>query len=90
MDAIYSTCRGMGRKLEAALHAACDINGHERCAISLIEAGADVNVPASLERTPLWMAAKGRSYDLVKTLIDAGADVNFIPSYCPAACVNSS
>ena len=49
-----------------------------------------MNVPASLERTPLWMAAKGRSYDLVKALIDAGADVNFIPSYCPTAMLTAS
>ena len=47
----------------------------KRCAIGLIEAGADVNAPAD-GRIPLQMAANGKSYDLLKTLVDAGADVN--------------
>ena len=76
MEAICRMCREKGSTIQKALHAACT-EGHEHCAVPLIEAGADVNAPIGREKiTPLELAVFSRSPDLVDALINAGADVN--------------
>ena len=75
MDAICRVCRGNGRTIQQALNEACE-KGHGHCAVRLIEAGADVNGPADRDRIPLLIATRKMNYDLIKTLINAGADVN--------------
>jgi ankyrin repeat protein len=42
----------------------------------LIKAGADVNVPGPVSRYPLWNAAHSGDMEVVKLLLEAGADPN--------------
>ena len=75
MDGVCDACRGSGRTIQQAFHAACK-RKNESCALRLIEAGADVNAFASEDQNPLCMAVRGGMYRLTKILINAGADVN--------------
>ena len=83
MDAICNKCRGTGRTIQQAFNAACATTFHEHCAMILIEAGADVNVPCAEEISPLYVATHSRSYDLLKALINAGADINASSRHVP-------
>jgi len=48
--------------------------GCYKCAVSLVKAGADINLPSPDGVTPLIMAIDNFSYDIAKYLIEAGAD----------------
>lgn len=58
-----------------ALYIACE-TGSVELAKLLIDHGADVNLPVSWQRTPLFAANKGGYADIVKLLLDNGADPN--------------
>ena len=58
-----------------ALYIACEA-GNVELAKLLINRGADVNLPVSWQRTPLYAANKGRYADIVKLLLDSGANPN--------------
>ena len=49
---------------------------HEALALFLLERGADPNVPDSIGRTPLHAAVETGKADLVKALLEHGADPN--------------
>jgi cytochrome c len=58
-----------------ALYIACEA-GNLELAKLLIDRGADVNLPVSWQRTPLFAANKGGYADIVKLLLNNGADPN--------------
>jgi cytochrome c len=58
-----------------ALYIACEA-GNVELAKLLIDRGADVNLPVSWQRTPLFAANKGGYADIVKLLLSNGADPN--------------
>ena len=58
-----------------ALYIACE-DGNVELAKLLIDRGADVNLPVSWQRTPLFAANKGGYADIVKLLLNNGADPN--------------
>ena len=45
-------------------------------AVKLIEARADVNLPDRTGRTAIMAAASGGNADIIKKLVETGADVN--------------
>lgn len=51
-------------------------SGCYRCAVALVEAGADINRPNPDGITPLLNAIDARSFDIAMYLIDQGAKVN--------------
>ncbi len=60
--------------LTALLYAAR--SGCDRCAVSLVKAGADVNQPNPDGITPLINAIDNRSFDMAMFLLDKGANPN--------------
>ncbi len=56
-----------------ALYVASE-TGNVELANLLIDRGADVDLPASWQRTPLYAASKGGYADIVKLLLDKGAN----------------
>jgi cytochrome c len=56
-----------------ALYIACEA-GNVELAQLLIDRGADVNLPVTWQRTPLYAANMGRYAGIVKLLLDNGAD----------------
>ena len=48
------------------------------CLEELMEGGADVNIKNDYQHTPLVLAIKKGNVDIVKLMIDAGADVNAV------------
>ena len=59
----------------SALYIACEA-GNVELAKLLIDRGADVNLPVSWQRTPLFAANQRGNADIVKLLLDNGADPN--------------
>lgn len=61
---------------DGPLHYAC-MYGKNKAAIMLIEHGADVNAKGGYNRTPLiYTATNGKSPELVKVLLENGADIH--------------
>jgi cytochrome c len=58
-----------------ALYIACE-DGNVELARLLINRGADVNLPVSWQRTPLYAAVNGKYADIVKLLLDNEANPN--------------
>ena len=70
LDAVDSTGR-------TALSWACSSRYHPECALYLIEAGCSVNIPDCMDkRTALIYAADHGNYNVMVTLLKAGAGVN--------------
>ena len=84
MDVICYSYGDNDGTIQAAFNAACK-TGHEHCAMILIESGADVNAVVSKGKTALYIAAERMKYDLMKALINAGADVYNSPPALMAA-----
>lgn len=90
------------RYKRSALHFALfkDDSGFEKTyeiVNQLIRYGADVNVPDFIEQSPLLLAAHNYDFvEVVETLINAGADIDFFPKgsvHCPplmAAIINKN
>src|SRR5690606_38853354 len=49
-------------------------SGCYQCAVSLVKAGADVNLPNPAGVTPLISAIDNRRFDIAMCLLDSGAD----------------
>ena len=55
--------------------------GRRDIAITILERGANTEIPSSLGRTPLYMASSRGYANVVRSLIDRGADLNAICKY---------
>jgi len=60
-------------ELDSPLHMACEA-GYRSIVHSLIDAGAEVTIPNSMERTPLHLAALSGRADIGSILLRSGAD----------------
>ena len=76
MEGLYELCMcDSGSTIHRILITAA-LQGHEQCALRLIEAGADVNAKSRDGFTATMGAANSESVEILSALLEAGTDVN--------------
>ena len=76
LNAICKDCDGYGNEVKWGPLLVAINKEHRDIALLLLEGGADAEIRSSLDKTALYMASSRGYADVVRPLIDRGADLN--------------